>query len=51
MTVKKVIGWAVVIFALWFVVTNTQGAIALANQLKDAASAVGNAFATFLTSL
>ena len=48
---KKVLGWAVVIFLAWFLITNPQGAAAAVTNLLNALKGVGNSLATFFTSL
>jgi putative solute:sodium symporter small subunit len=51
MTWKKVLGWLVVIFLVWFLVTNPTGAAAAVTNLLNALKSVGNSLATFFTSL
>ena len=51
MNVKKVITWAVIIFLVWFLITNPQGAAAAVTNLLNALKGVGNSLATFFTSL
>jgi len=48
---KKVLGWAVVIFLAWFLITNPTGAAAAVTNLLSALKGVGNSLATFFTSL
>ena len=51
MSWKKVLGWLVVIFLIWFLITNPTGAAAAVNNLLNALRSVGNSLATFFTSL
>jgi hypothetical protein len=51
MNVKKVAGWAVVVFLAWFLITNPTGAAHATHNLLDALKGVGNSVATFFTSL
>jgi hypothetical protein len=51
MNLKKVIGWAVVIFIAWFLITNPTGAAHVMTNLLNALKGVGNSLATFFTSL
>ena len=51
MTWKKVVGWAIVIFLAWFLITNPTGAAQAATNLLNGLKAVGNSLATFFTSL
>ncbi len=48
---KKVLGWLVVIFLIWFLITNPTGAAAAVTNLLNALKSVGNSLATFFTSL
>ena len=48
---KKVLGWAVVVFLAWFLITNPTGAAAAVTNLLNALKGVGNSLATFFTSL
>jgi len=51
MNAKKVIGWLVVIFLAWFLITNPQAAAAAVTNLLNALRGVGTSLATFFTSL
>jgi hypothetical protein len=51
MSWKKVLGWLVVIFLIWFIITSPTAAAAAVNNLLNALRAVGNSLATFFTSL
>jgi hypothetical protein len=51
MSWKKVLGWLVVIFLVWFLITNPTGAAAAVNNLLNALRGIGNSLATFFTSL
>ena len=51
MNAKKVIGWLVVIFLAWFLITNPTGAAHAMTNLLNALKGVGNSLATFFTSL
>jgi len=48
---KKALGWIVVIFLAWFLITNPTGAAAAVTNLLNALKGVGNSLATFFTSL
>ncbi len=48
---RKILGWLVVIFLVWFLVTNPAGAAAAVNNVLDALKNVGSSLATFVTSL
>ena len=48
---KKVLGWLVVIFLLWFLVTKPAAAAGAVTNLLNALKGVGNSLATFFTSL
>ncbi len=47
----KVIKWAVVIFAAWFLITNPHGAANAVTSLLNTLKGVGNSLSTFFTSL
>jgi hypothetical protein len=51
MNVKKVLGWAVVIFLAWFLITNPTGAAHWMTNLLNALKGIGNSLATFFSSL
>lgn len=51
MTVKKVVGWLIVIFIAWFLITNPQGAASAATSLLNGLKGVGASLTTFFTSL
>jgi hypothetical protein len=51
MSWKKVLGWLVVIFLVWFLITNPTGAAAAVTNLLNALRGIGNSLATFFTSL
>jgi len=51
MSWKKVLGWLVVIFLVWFLITNPTGAAAAVTNLLNALRGIGNLLATFFTSL
>jgi len=48
---KKVLGWLVVIFLLWFLVTKPAAAAGAVTNLLNALKGVGNSLATFFSSL
>jgi hypothetical protein len=50
MTVKKIIGWAVVLFITWFIFTNPQGAAGVFDAIKGAFSTAASSLATFAQS-
>ena len=47
----KVVGWSIVIFIAWFLISNPAGAAHAATSLLNALRGVGNSLATFFTSL
>ena len=49
--IKKIAGWAVVVFIAWFLITNPHSAAAAVTNLKDAAVGAATSLATFFTSL
>jgi hypothetical protein len=51
MNIKKVLGWATVIFLAWFLITNPTGAAHAMTNLLNALKGIGNSLATFFTSL
>jgi hypothetical protein len=51
MNVKKVLGWTVVIFLAWYLVTNPTGAAHAMSNLLGLLGNAGNALATFFNSL
>jgi hypothetical protein len=51
MSWKKVLGWLVVIFLIWFIITSPTAAAAAVNNLLNALRGIGNSLATFFTSL
>jgi hypothetical protein len=51
MTIKKVLGWATIIFLAWFLITNPAGAAHAVTNLVNAFKAVGHSLATFFASL
>jgi len=48
---RTVIGWAVVIFIGWWIISNPQGAAATMTNLLDGLKGVGTGLATFFGSL
>ena len=50
-TLILLVGWAIVIFIAWFLISNPTGAAHAATNLLNALRGVGNSLATFFTSL
>ena len=51
MNFKKIAGWAVVIFLVWFLVSNPTGAAHALTGLLHTAKGVGNSLSTFFTQM
>ena len=51
MTVKKVVGWAIVIFLAWWVFTRPTSAASAVHSVFNLIRAAGNSVATFFSSL
>lgn len=51
MTVKKVVGWAIVVALAYFLITDPHGAAGAVTNLLNALRGAGNSLATFFTSL
>lgn len=51
MNLKKVIGWAIVIFIGWYVITNPHAAASTVNGIKTGLGNVASSLTAFLTSL
>jgi hypothetical protein len=51
MNIRKVVGWAIVIFLAWYLITNPTGAAHVMTGLLNALKGVGNSLATFFNSL
>jgi hypothetical protein len=51
MTIKKILGWATVIFLAWFLITNPVGAAHFLTNLVNAFKAVGHSLAAFFAAL
>ena len=51
MNVKKILGWAAVIFLVWYLVTNPTGAAQAVQGLLGLLKSAGNSLATFFNSL
>jgi hypothetical protein len=51
MNVKKVLGWAVIIFLAWYLISNPTGAAHAMTNLLNALKGIGNSLATFFNSL
>jgi len=49
--VKKVVGWAIVIFIAWFLISNPTGAAHAATNMLNGFKSAGDSLATFFTSL
>ena len=51
MPVKKVVGWLLVIFVVWYLLTNPDGAATFGSHLLNGLKHAGNALSTFLSHL
>jgi hypothetical protein len=51
MTIKKVLGWALVLFLGWYLVTNPHGAAAALGNLTNALKGIGASVVTFMNSM
>ncbi len=51
MNAKKVVGWLVVIFLAWYLISNPTGAAHAMTNLLNALKGVGNSLAVFFNSL
>jgi hypothetical protein len=51
MNVKKILGWVVVIFIVFYLVTNPTGAAHAMTNLLNLLKGAGNSLATFFNSL
>jgi hypothetical protein len=51
MSLKKILGWAVVIFIAYYLFTDPAGAASVMRSIFGLLSRAGNSLATFLTSL
>jgi hypothetical protein len=51
MTLKKILGWAVVIFIAYYLFTNPTGAAGAMRGVFHLLTQAGNSLATFLTNL
>jgi hypothetical protein len=51
MNAKKIAGWAVVVFLVWYLITNPTGAAHAMTRLMHFLKQVGNSIATFFNSL
>jgi hypothetical protein len=51
MQVKKIVGWLVVIFLAWYLVTRPTGAAAAVHHVFNGLKSVGSSLATFLNRL
>jgi hypothetical protein len=51
MQIKKVVGWAIVVFLAWYLVTQPTGAGHAVHNLLSLLQQAGSSLATFLNSL
>jgi hypothetical protein len=51
MNLKKVLGWAVVIFIVFYLITDPTGAAGAVGKILDLLKTAGNSLATFFNSL
>lgn len=49
--VQKIVLWAIVIFAVWFLFTNPDGAAALGSHILNGLKSAGAALSTFISHL
>lgn len=51
MNVKKILGWGVVLFLAWFLITNPTGAAGVVTNILNGLKHAGNSLSTFFLSL
>lgn len=51
MPVKKIVGWLLVVFAVWYLLTNPDGAAAFGRAVLHGLESVGQSLAKFVSSL
>lgn len=51
MQIKKIAGWAVVVFIVWYLFTRPTGAAGAVHNLLNLLKSAGTSLATFLNSL
>ena len=51
MPVKKIVGWLLVVFVVWYLLTNPDGAAAFGHHLLNGLRSAGQSLAKFVSSL
>jgi hypothetical protein len=51
MPVKKIVGWLVVVFVVWYLLTNPDGAATFGRHVLDGLRSAGNSLSKFVSSL
>jgi hypothetical protein len=51
MPVKKIVGWLLAVFAVWYLLTNPDGAAAFGRAILHGLESVGQSLAKFVSSL
>lgn len=49
--VRKIVLWALVIFAVWYLLTNPDGAAAFGSHILNGLKSAGTSFSTFISHL
>lgn len=50
-TTKKVVGWLLVVFVVWYLLSNPDGAATFGSHLINGLKSAGNSLSTFLSNL
>jgi len=51
MPTKKIVGWVIVVFAVWYLLTNPDGAAAFGSHLLNGLKSAGDSLSTFVSNL
>lgn len=51
MPVKKIVGWLIVVFVVWYLLTNPDGAATFGRHVLDGLRSAGNSLSKFVSSL
>ena len=51
MPTKKIVGWLLVVFVVWYLLTNPDGAAAFGQHVISGLRSAGNSLAKFVSSL
>ena len=51
MPTKKIVGWVVAVFVVWYLLTNPDGAALFGQHLLNALRTAGNSLSKFVSSL